>query len=260
MSKPWFVAAVSVIAILAPGADAAAQESAAAPVPSPPASLAVPVPAPPLSPERFAPEIDHFAELDATLTPLACPYLFVGSSSIRFWRSLETDMAPYPVINRGFGGSRISDVDFYFDRVVTPYHPRAIFFYAGENDLWAGESADAVVADFQRFLDLKTEKLGDTPVYFISLKPSKLRFAQLALQAEVNNRIKAMGEQRSDLRYVDVVPPMLDQGAPKDIFIGDGLHMTPDGYVLWTGVVRPVLEQEDKTGKPCAPPADHAGP
>jgi lysophospholipase L1-like esterase len=265
MIKAWFAATASAIAILAPGADAGAQEptAPAAAIAPPPASLPVPVPvpAPPLSPERFAPEIDHFAMLDAAQAPLACPYLFVGSSSIRFWRSLETDMAPYPVINRGFGGSRISDVDFYFDRVVTPYHPRAIFFYAGENDLWAGESADDVVADFQRFLDLKTEKLGDTPVYFISLKPSKLRFSQLALQAEVNARIKALGDQRVDLRYVDVVPPMLDQGAPKDIFIADGLHMTPDGYGLWTGVVRPALEREVQAGKPCVPPtASHVGP
>lgn len=262
MIKAWFVAAVSAIAILAPGADAGAQEPMAPPAVTvpPPAAPAVPAPVPPLSPERFAPEIDHFAELDAAQTPLACPYLFVGSSSIRFWRGLETDMAPYPVINRGFGGSRIADVDFYFDRVVTPYRPRAIFFYAGENDLWAGESADEVVADFQRFLDLKTEKLGDTPVYFISLKPSKLRFSQLALQAEVNSRIKAVADERPDLDYVDVVPPMLEQGAPKDIYVADGLHMTPDGYGLWTGVVRPVLEHEDRAGKPCAPPADHAGP
>jgi lysophospholipase L1-like esterase len=262
MTKAWFAAIVSAIAMLAPGAGAGAQEPTAAPpaTPPPPAASAVPVPAPPPSPDRFAPEIDHFAALDATQTPPACPYLFVGSSSIRFWRSLETDMAPYPVLNRGFGGSRITDVDFYFDKVVTPYRPRAIFFYAGENDLWAGESADSVVADFQRFLDLKTEKLGDTPVYFISLKPSKLRLSQLALQAEVNSRIKALADARPDLDYVDVVPPMLDQGVPKDIYVADGLHMTPDGYVLWTGVVRPVLEHEATMGKPCPPPADHAQP
>ena len=162
-------------------------------------------------------------------------------------------MAPFTVINRGFGGSRISDVDYFFNRVVTPYHPRAIFFYAGENDLWAGVSGDQVVADFQKFMDLKTAALGDTPVYFISLKPSKLRLAQFGLQAQVNDRIHAMADARADLSYVDVVPAMLDQGVPKDIYIADGLHMTPDGYVLWTGVVRPVVEREAQAGKPCPP-------
>jgi lysophospholipase L1-like esterase len=266
MKTAWFAAAASALVLLAPLGEAGAQEPAqqgGEPLQGPPAMTVVvppPAPRPPVSPEAFAPEIAHFAELDAAQTPPACPYLFVGSSSIRFWRSLDADMAPYPVINRGFGGSRISDVDYYFDQVVTPYRPRAIFFYAGENDLWSGESAEKVVEDFQRFLDLKTRKLGGTPVYFISLKPSKLRLAQMPLQAEVNARIKALADQRPDLDYVDVVPAMLEAGTPKDIYIADGLHMSPEGYVLWSGVVRPVLEREAVTGRSCTATADHAGP
>ena len=61
-----------------------------------------------LLPERFAPEIAHFAEVDASTPPQSCAYLFVGSSSIRFWKSLAEDMAPYPTINRGFGGALVA--------------------------------------------------------------------------------------------------------------------------------------------------------
>lgn len=238
---------------------AAAQE----PAPSPPLSTGLPPagtgiiqppaeapPAPP--PLPFAAEIAHFAELDAAAPPASCGYLFVGSSTIRFWRTLDQDMAPFPVINRGFGGSRIEDVDFYFDRVVAPYHPRAIFFYAGENDLSAGQSVDQVVANFQRFLDLKTAQLGDAPVYFISLKPSKLRLAQMPLQAEVNARIKALADARADLDYIDITPVMLDQGLPRDLYVEDGLHMNPQGYALWTEIVKPALEQDAKSGRICA--------
>jgi len=225
-------AAVAVLALVLMVPSARAQEA-----PPPPA-----VPAPePLGPERFAPEIAHFAELDASAPAPACPVLFVGSSSIRFWRTLDVDMAPFTVLNRGLGGARISDVNFYFDQVVAPYAPRAIVFYAGENDLWAGEPVEGVVADFQRFMEMKTAKLGETPVYFLSLKPSKLRLAQLPLQAEVNQRVKAMTASRRDLRFVDVTQVMMDQGAPKDIYVPDGLHMTPAGYALWTEVVRPVV-------------------
>lgn len=262
MIRGLVTASALAFALVAPMGEAGAQELGPPP-PAPAPALtepASPPPAPALSPERFAPEIAHFAELDAASPPPACPFLFVGSSSIRFWRSLEADMAPFPVINRGFGGSRIADVDFYFDRVVAPYHPRAIFFYAGENDLWAGEPPDTVVADFERFLTLKTKALGETPVYFISLKPSRQRLSQLVLQGEVNARIRAMTEQRTDLHYVDVVPTMLDQGAPKDIYVADGLHMTPDGYLLWTGVLRPVVEQEAQLANACAPPAINATP
>ena len=206
------------------------------------------------TPADFAPEIAKFAEMDALVSPPACGFLFVGSSSIRFWRSLGYDMAPYAVINRGFGGAKIRDVNFYFDKVVAPYHPRAIFFYAGENDLWAGAKAEDVVADFQQFLDLKTKALGNTPVYFISLKPSKQRLAQFELQSQVNAKFKAMDRARADLSYVDVVPIMRDRGTPKEVFVADGLHMTPEGYGLWTKVVRPVVERNVMSKQICAKP------
>ena len=201
---------------------------------------------------RFAPEFAHFAELDRAAPPKPCGFLFTGSSSIRFWKTLDQDMAPYPVINRGFGGSQIADVTRYFDAVVTPYRPRAIFFYAGENDLWAAKKTPAeVAADFQAFLDLKDRRLGATKVYFITLKPSKQRFTQLAEQALVNDAVRAMAAGRADLTVVDVVPTMLENGQPKNIFVADGLHMTPAGYVLWTQVVRPVVEHEARTGRAC---------
>ncbi len=232
---------------------AAAQELAPAAPPATADVQAPPIEAPPAPPPLpFAAEIARFAELDAASPPPTCGYLFVGSSTIRFWNTLGQDMAPYPVINRGFGGSKIEDVDFYFDRVVAPYHPRAIVFYAGENDLSAGQTVDQVVANFQRFLDLKTAQLGDAPVYFISLKPSKLRLAQMPLQAEVNARIRALAEARPDLDYIDVTPAMLDQGLPKDLYVEDGLHMNPQGYALWTQIVRPALDRDAQSGRMCA--------
>src|SRR5437868_15283317 len=130
-------------------------------------------------------EIDRFLEADRASPPAACQVLFVGSSSIVKWRgSLAADMAPMPVIDRGFGGSHVEYVNRWFDEIVAPYRPRAIVFYAGENDIDAGKSVARVVADFDAFMARKTQVLGRTPVYFISLKPSKLRFAQFPLQSQ----------------------------------------------------------------------------
>jgi len=208
--------------------------------------------APPKGPERFAPEIAAFEAADRAQTIAPCSVLFVGSSSIRFWRSLAADMAPIKVLNRGFGGSEISDVDFYFDKVVTPYHPRAIVFYAGDNDVNSGKSAERIAADFARFLELKDKALGRaTPVYFISVKPSKLRWSQFAAQGEVNAKVRAMAARRHDLHYVDVVPAMLANGKPKDVYVADGLHMTPEGYALWTAVIRPVVQREAASPTAC---------
>jgi len=187
-------------------------------------------------------EIELYVEADRAAPPAHCQVLFVGSSSIVVWKeSLAADMAPLPVINRGFGSSHIEHVNLWFDEIVAPYHPRAIVFYAGENDLNAGKSVDRVVADFDTFMARKSAVLGDTPVYFISLKPSRARFRQLPQQSAVNAAIRARAATRSDLHFIDVVPLMLENGQLKDIFGPDGLHMTPAGYVLWTGAVKAAL-------------------
>src|SRR5437762_10609176 len=145
-------------------------------------------------------EIDRFLEADRASPPAACQVLFVGSSSMVKWRgSLAADMAPMPVIDRGFGGSHVEYVNRWFDQIVAPYRPRAIVFYAGENDLDAGKPVERIVADFDAFMARKTKALGQVPVYFISLKPSKLRFEQFGLQTQINNAIRARAAQRTDL-------------------------------------------------------------
>jgi acetyl esterase/lipase len=190
----------------------------------------------------LAAEVAQFVAADRVAPPPACEVLFVGSSSIVRWRdTLAADMAPLPVINRGFGGSHIEYVNRWFDEIVAPYHPRAIVFYAGENDLDAGKSVDKVLADFDAFMTLKTRALGRTPVYFISIKPSKLRFAQFARQSEVNTAVMARSHQRADLHFIDVVAPMLEDGKPKEIFEPDDLHMTRAGYLIWARAVREAL-------------------
>ncbi len=190
----------------------------------------------------LADEVERFVAADRVAPPDVCQVLFVGSSSIVKWKpTLAADMAPIPVINRGFGSSHIEYVNRWFDDIVAPYRPRAIVFYAGENDLDAGKSVERVVADFDAFLARKTQALGDTPVYFISVKPSKLRFAQFALQTRVNDAIKSRLSRRPDLHYLDVVTPMLENGKPRDLFVADGLHMRPEGYAIWTQIVRAAL-------------------
>jgi lysophospholipase L1-like esterase len=190
----------------------------------------------------LAAEVDRFIAADRAAPPPPCQVLFVGSSSIVKWReNLAADMAPVPVINRGFGGSHIEYVNRWFDKLVAPYRPRAIVFYAGDNDIDAGKSVTRVVADFDTFMALKRQSLGPTPVYFISVKPSRARFAQLALQTQVNDAIRAREGERSDLHYIDVVSPMLDNGKLRDIYVADGLHMNRDGYAIWARVVKATL-------------------
>lgn len=189
----------------------------------------------------FRDEILRFAELDRESPPPECPVLFVGSSSIRLWSTLKKDMAPLPVLNRGFGGSTIAQSTMYFDRIVAPYRPRAIVLYAGENDLNDGQTPDAVAAEFRRFLEMKRARLSKTPVFYISAKPSKQRFGQFARQSELNAAIRQLAASSTDLTFIDVVTPMLRDGQPQDLYVEDGLHMNAAGYAIWRSLVRQAL-------------------
>lgn len=206
---------------------------------------------PPPSAPRYADAIAAFEAEDKTAMPPKCATLFVGSSTIRRWTTLKEDFPDRQVINRGFGGSTAWEVDAYFSRVVTPYKPKEIVYYAGDNDLSAGRTPDDVFADFSAFMRMKDRDLGKTPVYFISVKPSKLRWNLQLQMTEVNARVREMAEARDDLLFIDVARAMLGaDGKPKEIFVEDGLHMTPEGYAIWTPIVKAALDKGQKAKAP----------
>jgi lysophospholipase L1-like esterase len=206
----------------------------------------------------FASEVNQFIASDRASRPDPCQVLFIGSSSIVFWKTLAGDMAPMSVINRGFGGAQISDITYWFDTVVSPYHPSIIVFYAGENDIAGGKTPEQVIADFEAFMVRKSETLGATPVYFISLKPSILRFDQIMLQSQVNEGIRVRAQSQEDLHYIDITGVMLDNGRPKALFLPDNLHMRPEGYALWARAVRSALRPDtEQKAKQCRKTLPH---
>lgn len=207
---------------------------------------------------RFEKEILRFEESDQVVMPASGGILFVGSSSIRLWRSLAEDMAPLPVINRGFGGATIGEVNYYFRRIVAKYKPRLLVFYAGENDLYTNMPVDSVVQDFNHFRDSMNRYLPDCRMYFIGIKPSPARWDQQAKFEEANLCFKEVCARDPRWNYVDVGKTMLDtKGLPRrEIYRADSLHMNGAGYAEWTKVLKPVLKvawktvQQTASGKP----------
>ena len=194
----------------------------------------------------FASEIYAFLVQDQVLGPQTCATLFTGSSSIRFWFTLDDDFPGHQTLNRGFGGSELDHVIDYFDLLATPHTPREIVLYAGENDISYGKSPETVAADVDRLMTRKSDALGDTPVYYISIKPSIDRVDEFDRQTAANTLVAALAASRDDLTFVDIVDVMMADGAPKPVFISDDLHMNTDGYALWTNVLGPVLEAPDR--------------
>lgn len=188
-------------------------------------------------------DIQAFEASDRTNPPPAHAVLFIGSSSIRFWKSLASDFPNYRVINRGFGGSDMDDATAFADRIVAPYKPAAIVVYAGDNDLQNGDTPEQVRDDFAAFVTKVRQGQPDVPIAFISIKPSLARVALLPSINAANKLISAWAMAQKNVAFLDVAPAMVDaQGQPKpDLFVGDGLHMNPKGYALWVAQVRPWL-------------------
>ena len=190
---------------------------------------------------KWETEIKKFEESDRQNPPAKGAVLFLGSSSIRGWQSLAEDFPGIKVTNRGFGGSEIADSTFYADRIVIPYRPRIVVFYAGDNDLANGKTPQQVFDDYKAFVSRVQRKLPTTRIAFISIKPSPARASLLQSMKDANALIKAYVSHDKSLIYIDVFTPMLrSDGSPRpELFGPDRLHMNREGYSLWKSVVAP---------------------
>jgi lysophospholipase L1-like esterase len=213
----------------------------------------------PVGPEKWEEKIAAFEAQDRAAPAPREAVLFVGSSSIVGWKVREF-LPGLPAINRGFGGSEISDALHFIDRIVLPYRPRAIVFYAGENDIAAGESPEQVARDFETFVRRVRAELPETRIIFIGLKPSPSRWKLIERFRETNRLIRGFAESQHDIIFLDVERAMLDaHGQPRaELFVKDMLHMNRAGYEIWTELVRPHLDPAPTTApaRPLAPTVD----
>lgn len=193
--------------------------------------------------DRWEPAIRRFEEQDRKAPPPKGAILFVGSSSIVGW-DLQNSFPDLTTINRGFGGSQIADSLRYAERIVTPYKPRVVVLYAGDNDIAAGKTPEKVAADFRAFAAKVHESLPKTRIVFISIKPSIARWKLIDRIREANRLIREATEKDARLTLIDVDGPMIGpDGKPKaELFKPDGLHLNEEGYELWAGLVRKELE------------------
>jgi lysophospholipase L1-like esterase len=199
---------------------------------------------------RWAKEIGAFAATDQTNPPPQDAVLFIGSSSIRRWTNVAQAFPGHKVINRGFGGSQLSDSVAFVDRIVTPYKPRLVLLYAGDNDIASGKSPERVLSDFKAFVGKIHAVLPRARIAYIAIKPCPAREKFLDRVKTANRLIREHCATDDRLLFVDVFTPMLTaEGRPRaDLTIKDGLHPNAQGYELWASILRPVLDKHDAPG------------
>jgi lysophospholipase L1-like esterase len=191
-------------------------------------------------------EIRAFEEADRASPPVPGRVLFVGSSSIRMWVTLAEDMAPAPVVNRGFGGSKTAEVLAVFDRIVTVQAPSVIVYYCGDNDLGTDNTDwESAANGFIAFDRLARALWPRVRVFYIPIKPSVARWGNWEAMSRANEAVREYCEGTEGAEYLDTATPMLGVDGRPDpsLFLEDGLHLNEKGYAVWAAVVRgPVVE------------------
>jgi lysophospholipase L1-like esterase len=193
----------------------------------------------------FAYEIERFLYEDRTSPPPEGAILFIGSSIFREWADLKAQMAPLPVFNRAFGGSRTWEVLHYADKIVLPYRPRIIVYYCGSNDVGSGAGAAEVAANFGAFVDKVAAKLPATRIYFVSINKAPEKQHLWNVVDEANSRVRDYTKRNRRLGYIDVNPALFDRaGKPRlDLYQDDQLHLRPPAYAEFAKIIRPVIER-----------------
>ena len=166
--------------------------------------------------------------------------ILFGSSTFKDWNNAKQDLSISNLSNLGFGGSTLVSCRTYFNRIVVPFNPDTMIFYAGDNDIGSGTTADELLTEFMLFTSEVTEKIPHTRCFFVSIKPSVFRKDYLEIILEANDKIKKAINHLGQWKYIDLCSPMLETGYEK--FYGeDPLHMNVLGYSLLSKLIRDEL-------------------
>lgn len=190
-------------------------------------------------------DILSFKKQDAAKFPPKNAILFIGSSSFTNWKDVHDYFPGYTIINRGFGGSALTDVIRYTYDVLLPYQPKQVVIYCGENDLASSPNVQAadVVKRFKTLYGMIRQNLPNAVVHFVSLKPSPSRKHLFSKMQQANKQIQAFLQKEKKAGFINVFNAMLDAtGNPKkEIFLEDELHMNAAGYAIWKRILLPYL-------------------
>ena len=199
-------------------------------------------------PSYFISAIKKYEKIDLKASPNFGSILFTGSSVMKYWKTLEDDMAPFPVLNRALAGTKITEVTHFVDRIIIPYQPKAVVLYAGSNDIQgkSPRTSDQVFESFKLFVDKVHTDFSETKIFFISIAPSPvwIRWKHWPEVQKANLLIQDFCKRNSKLHFVDLTEQFLnDAGKPKrELFKIDGIHMNHKGYEIWTSSLKPLLK------------------
>jgi lysophospholipase L1-like esterase len=215
---------------------------------APSAQTPAPSPTTAAGPARFEAQVASYEAADRATKPPANAILLAGDSQFFRWKTLGEDLPGYTVINRGIDSFQLSDLNFFFDRLVRPYRPRMIVLHVGGNDVNLGKTPDQILADFKTFVAKVRAITPATPVAFSSITPSPGRWQQAATRKIANQIIRDYIAKEKNLHFIDLWDAMLTpDGQPReDIWVEDRIHPNQEGYRIRVRIMKPLLGPPDQ--------------
>lgn len=196
---------------------------------------------------KWEPDILKFEELDKTEEYPDDAIMFAGSSSIRLWSTLASDMSPYPVIRRGYGGAKLSDFAVYADRIFSPHRCRALVFFVA-NDITGSasdKSPEEIRKLFSKIYRTFRKISPEAPVFYVAITPTRARWQSWPQTDRANDIMKQWCDRKKSVVFIQTDTAFLDgNGEPREeLFRSDKLHLNDDGYMKWSRIIRGELDR-----------------
>jgi hypothetical protein len=176
---------------------------------------------------RFENNVRLYEAVDQSSPPPTNAILLAGDSQFYRWKTVNEDLAGYTVINRGIDSFETSDLLYFADRLVLPYHARLIVLHIGGNDVHGGKTPDQVLADFKALVAKVRAVQPTVPIAFSSLTPGPARLTEFDRRQETNRVLKNYIVTQPNLLFIDLWAAMLTPTANPVQICGSPTASTP---------------------------------
>ena len=178
----------------------------------------------------------------------------IAGDSLSLWFPSELLPNNKTWLNQGISGEKTAGLLKrlnLFDKTT----PESIFVMIGINDLIAGVNDATILENQRQILNYLREQHPKAKIVVQSILPHQGEQAtwegKEKLLAIPNSRIRNLNQQlrtiaaKEDVKYLNLYPLFADkQGNLRSKFTTDGLHLNPNGYLVWSSALQLTVSSE----------------
>ena len=163
--------------------------------------------------------------------------LFTGDSDIAGWATA----AEWPKsVNLGVGGATCGDVAKKAEAHISTYAPSVVVLVCGENDLAYGASVAKTMKRLTKAVDRLAS--GGARVIFIGTKPEPSTKSLHKKYRKYDQKVRALTRDGNLYTFIDSYGGFEALGNPNSLYKGDKLHLSEEGYALWTAWTKAAID------------------